>query len=244
MKIYQLFADYLEKSDKARNEAELFRVFMKALRRHGFDLASFDLLTDHKSLRLKRRAGVFGNFPERWMRYYNRYNLHEIDPIISYAEHKMGTFTWKEIPDHFSLSAKQKKFLKATAKAGIHNGRFTPLRGPGNQFAGMAVATSRKGAAPHIGADLLTAYCNQFYIVWRRFHQAAVPHIKQPSLTMKEKEILSLVARGKTDPETSYILGISRHTVNMHLRNIFRKLETNNRVHATSKALLMGIIRM
>lgn len=243
MKSYKPFIDYLERSEKARNEEDLFRIFLETVLQHGFDLVSFSLLTDHKDLQLKAQIGVFNNFPPEWVRYYIRHRLDEIDPIISYAMHKSGTFSWKEVSDSFLLSAKQKKFIKMAASAGIYNGIFTPVRGSNNQIAGMALATSRKTPVPRVSADLITAYCNQFYTAYKRFHQSSSIHIDTVSLTTKEREILTLASRGKTDPEIGEIMNISKHTVNTHLRNIFKKLETNNRVHAVSKALLIGLIR-
>ncbi len=243
MKIYKPFIDYLERSEKARNEEDLFGIFLETALQHGFDLVSFSLLTDHKDLQLKANIGVFNNFPPEWVRYYSRNKLDEIDPIISYAMHKAGTFAWKEVADTFLLSTKQKKFLKMVASAGIYNGIFTPLRGPNNQIAGVALATSRKAPVPRVSEDLITAYCTQLYTAYKRFHQSRSVHIDAIFLTTKEREILTLASRGKTDPEIGEILNISKHTVNTHLRNIFKKLETNNRVHAVSKALLIGLIR-
>jgi DNA-binding CsgD family transcriptional regulator len=243
MQSYKPFIDYLEKSEKARNEEDLFRIFLETVLPYGFDMASFSLLTDHKDLRLPAATGIFTSFPPEWVRYYSRFNLEEIDPLISYAMHRSGTFPWKEVSENFALSAKQKKFMRMTARAGFYNGLFTVMRGPNNQIAGMAIATSRKAPSPSVSTDLITAYCNQFYIAFKRFHHQDSAHINPVLLTAKEREILTLAAGGKTDPEIAGILGISRHTVNTHLRNIFKKLETNNRVHAVSKALLIGLIR-
>ena len=109
----------------------------------------------------------------------------------------------------------------------------------------MALATSRRGAAARVSADLITAYCNQFYTAYKRFHQSSSVHVSAVSLTSKERtrNTHARPRAGKTDPEIGEILTISKHTVNTHLRNIFKKLETNNRVHAVSKALLIGLIR-
>jgi DNA-binding CsgD family transcriptional regulator len=243
MKTYKPFIDYLEKSEKARNEDDLFRILQETALQHGYDLVSFSLLTDHKDLQLSASYGIFNNFPPEWVRYYTRYKLEEIDPIVSYAMHKGGTFAWKEAAESFLLSSKQKKFLKMAANAGIYNGSFTPLRGPNNQIAGISLATSAKTPVPRGSADLIAAYCNHFYTAYKRFHYSDSIHIDTVSLTAKEREILTLAARGKTDPEIGDILNISKHTVNTHLRNIFKKLETNTRVHAVSKALLIGLIR-
>jgi|GEM_PF-670445 len=51
-------------------------------------------------------------------------------------------------------------------------------------------------------------------------------------LTQREKEILSILAMGKTNAEVAQKLFISDHTVKVHVQNIFRKLGVPNRVKA------------
>jgi len=52
------------------------------------------------------------------------------------------------------------------------------------------------------------------------------------SLTGREREVLALLAEGKTDPEIAEGLCISTHTASTHVRNILGKLEVKNRVQA------------
>ena len=51
-------------------------------------------------------------------------------------------------------------------------------------------------------------------------------------LTQREKEILSILAMGKTNAEVARKLFISDHTVKVHVQNIFKKLGVPNRVKA------------
>jgi two-component system, NarL family, response regulator DegU len=52
-------------------------------------------------------------------------------------------------------------------------------------------------------------------------------------LSPRETEVLSLVARGLTNSEIARRLDISKNTVSFHLKNIFCKLDVNNRTEAT-----------
>lgn len=63
-------------------------------------------------------------------------------------------------------------------------------------------------------------------------------------LTKRETEILQGVAKGLTNTELSEIHGISYNTVPVHIRNIYRKLETHNRSEAVYEAVRMGLIDM
>jgi DNA-binding CsgD family transcriptional regulator len=62
------------------------------------------------------------------------------------------------------------------------------------------------------------------------------------ALTTREIEILRCVARGLTDKQIAVYLTISAHTVNAHLRSIYRKLDVNTRtaaIHAAQQASLL-----
>lgn len=62
------------------------------------------------------------------------------------------------------------------------------------------------------------------------------------SLTLREKEVLQLVAQGATNKEIASQLFIAENTVKNHLRNILTKLHLQNRVQAAAYALREGLI--
>ncbi len=64
----------------------------------------------------------------------------------------------------------------------------------------------------------------------------------QYNLTPREREVLSLVAEGKSDREIADDLFLSRRTVSEHVRHILGKLETPTRTAATALALRAGLI--
>lgn len=61
-------------------------------------------------------------------------------------------------------------------------------------------------------------------------------------LSPREREVLRWIARGKTNAEIAIILGISRHTVDTHIRRTFVKLETSDRTSAAIKAIREGLL--
>jgi DNA-binding CsgD family transcriptional regulator len=58
------------------------------------------------------------------------------------------------------------------------------------------------------------------------------------SLTDTERSVAHVVAEGLTNREAAERLFLSPHTVDFHLRSIFRKLGTNSRVHLTRLVIL------
>ncbi|MBT3310309.1 MAG: response regulator transcription factor [Gammaproteobacteria bacterium] len=61
-------------------------------------------------------------------------------------------------------------------------------------------------------------------------------------LTPREQEVLSAIARGYTYKEVAKLYEISASTVPVHIRNIYRKLQVNNRAQAAYEAKQQGFI--
>ena len=67
-----------------------------------------------------------------------------------------------------------------------------------------------------------------------------VTHIEP--LTAREEEVLGFLVKGLIKKEIADELLISQHTVDMHLRSIYRKLEVRSQTEAVSKALRQGLV--
>jgi DNA-binding NarL/FixJ family response regulator len=61
-------------------------------------------------------------------------------------------------------------------------------------------------------------------------------------LTVREVEILRLIAKGLSNNEAAQVLGLSRATVRTHLEHIYQKLEVTNRVEAVTEGIRKGLI--
>ncbi|MDE1956870.1 MAG: helix-turn-helix transcriptional regulator, partial [Betaproteobacteria bacterium] len=60
--------------------------------------------------------------------------------------------------------------------------------------------------------------------------------LARAALTARETEVLSWVAKGKTNRDIGQILGLSPRTVNKHLEHIFTKLGVETRAAAAALA--------
>ena len=69
-------------------------------------------------------------------------------------------------------------------------------------------------------------------------------HAQHPALTTREVEVMKQVAVGRRNKEIAAFLGIGEETVRMHLKNIFVKLDVNDRTAAVNVALRRGIIHI
>ena len=77
--------------------------------------------------------------------------------------------------------------------------------------------------------------------------EAILPRTRRSSeehpfgLTVREVEVLRLIAMGRTDAEAAEDLFISPRTVSQHLRNVYNKLSVSNRAEAAAKAVEHGV---
>ena len=77
----------------------------------------------------------------------------------------------------------------------------------------------------------------------RHFHAApaAQPHAAC-DLSARERDVLGLLAQGVRIADIGIALGISRHTVGDHVKNIYRKLNIGSRAEAALQARDLGLI--
>ncbi len=66
----------------------------------------------------------------------------------------------------------------------------------------------------------------------------SAPHPFSP----RELEVLGLAARGLTNKEIAYRLGLSERTIQFHMNSIFNKTTTNSRTEAVAIAVSRGWI--
>lgn len=62
------------------------------------------------------------------------------------------------------------------------------------------------------------------------------------NLTQREHQILNLVASGLSNQEIANHIFLSRHTVETHIRSVYRKLAVTNRTKAISRAREIGLL--
>jgi DNA-binding NarL/FixJ family response regulator len=89
------------------------------------------------------------------------------------------------------------------------------------------------GGAPlnsHIARMILTTF------------NAVTPATPNIDLTDRERETLGLLVKGLIKKEIADQLGVSYHTVDTHVRNIYGKLQVHNLSGAVAKAMQLGLI--
>jgi DNA-binding NarL/FixJ family response regulator len=66
--------------------------------------------------------------------------------------------------------------------------------------------------------------------------------IGDSNITKREREILTMVAKGLNRGDIASALNLSTNTVATHIKSIYRKLDISSKTEATMKAISMGLI--
>ena len=156
----------------------------------------------------------------------------DAEQASTHFEHALGVLGRLELP----YETAQAKLRAGVAL--VRAGR----REPGIERMTDAYRIARKlGARPFAArvAGELAALGEQ---VERRLGRRAAAQLEGPGLTRRELEIMRLVSTGRTNRDIAGDLFLSPRTVDMHVRNILRKLDARSRAEATRNAGALGLL--
>ena len=106
----------------------------------------------------------------------------------------------------------------------------------------LSIRSVLRGGAP---IDPFIARCVMIEFQQQPASPAVAPMAaasEDDALSPREIDILQQVANGLSHRETAERLHISRHTVEAHIRNIYRKLSVNSRLRAITEARARGLM--
>ncbi|MGQ9525648.1 MAG: response regulator [Armatimonadota bacterium] len=107
-----------------------------------------------------------------------------------------------------------------------------------------AIRLASKGKSlidPGLTARILTKFRKLSSSSGHAHKDPAGAHVR---LTPREREVLSLLAQGKSNKEIARTLGIAEKTVKNHMSNIFEKFQVNDRTQALIYALRHCIVQL
>ncbi|MER9476129.1 LuxR family transcriptional regulator [Mesorhizobium sp. M0520] len=192
---------------------------------------------------IRRDPAVMLNYPDEWQQRYFEMGYDRIDPIVRTSRKRAGAFRWSEVYHDASTTEGERRVFDDAATFGLRSGISVPLHGPDGSFAITSFAQLSDREFENRTITYLQLAALHFHFRITKFDKSC--HIKDvANLTRREKECITWVARGKSSWEIGAILQISVNTVNFHIKNILRKLDTGSRIVAAIKAEKLGIIEL
>nr|WP_289851698.1 LuxR family transcriptional regulator [Sinorhizobium meliloti] len=237
------FDRFLYRSDGIAESKQLFD-FLSAFAVHcGFTWMAYGpLITDRNVLSsIRGDSEEILNYPDEWQERCLEGGYSRIAPIIEVSRMRTGPFRWSEVYSDASTTEYERRIFDEAATFGLRSGITVPLRGPHGSFAIMSFAQHREREFQNRIIAYLHHAALHFHL---KVAMIANSHRleKVPDLSQREKECILWVARGKSSWDIGVIMRISENTVNFHIKNLMRKLDTSSRTVAAMKAISLGII--
>lgn len=241
------FGSEVEAVRQAESFSDAFKAFSQSIQRLGYDCANYVLVTDHPSISLPTQFGFATDYPAEWIDYYMEQNYQDFDPVWRRIRQRSGIFSWDDAELEFLRSVSTtdeakgycRKVMREANEAGLMDGIAMSFFNRFGEIAGIGIARENIHSSPS-DEDIAQIYfiSNILHDKIQGMHAKATEIV----LTRRERDVLSWVAEAKTDDEIATILSVSTSTVRFHLRNIYKKLDVNSRVSATSAALNRRLI--
>ena len=149
-------------------------------------------------------------------------------------------FVWSDVRP----TQGQREVLEEARLSGITSGLSVPVHGAMGEFSLISLASALPGAE---FKKLMAEARHNLHLAAMHYH-ARVAELTAaaagpvPTLTGREREVLTWTATGKTAWEISQILGIAEPTVVFHIENAKKKLGACSRSLAVVKAITLGLI--
>lgn len=223
---------------QAQSRRVLWDVTTAFYRDAGVKMMSYHAVSSDGS----KMAIAAEGYPEEWVKTYTENSYAEIDPILELASKLARPFYWHEIRDLAQLSAENERYLTAMVEAKLSDGLAFYVFGPVLQNAYVELGFGKE----RLNFDPVRVF--EFQCVAQAAHLRfcalcdGLP--SNAILTRREHEILRWVARGKSNSVIADILSLSPHTVDAHIRSIYRKLGVADRTSAAIRGVGNGLLRV
>ena len=187
-------------------------------------------------------------FPAAWCDRYRSHSCRERDPVLRQGLTTSLPITWSELDGHIALTDAERTLMAEAGDHGLRCGMTVPIHGFGGDFAVLTFASDGEGGAFYRCVRELD---HLLHVAALHFHEAvkrilnpagALPNIRR--LTNREIDVLLWINEGKSYWEISGILGISKHTVESHVRSAMRKLDVYTSRHAAAIVAQLPLRRM
>lgn len=184
-------------------------------------------------------------FPEEWEARYAREDYYLDDNIAQTAFLMPGLIHWKDyikIPGlDDERNDKSARIMDEASSMGLEDGWLYSLRGNLSTEAAIISLAGKKFKNKERLQKILEYLAPHLGLAVKRIIQSREAGLPE-KLTLRETEILSWTAAGKTAWEISQILSISQRTVAFHMGNILKKLDAVNACQAVAIGLTSGLI--
>ncbi len=227
--------------DMCENLDQILSVLQEQIRFFGFDTFTYWLRWPTSD---GQEPLFISTYPEQFIERYISKGYQSHDMVGRFSQHSNTPFQWSSIEKRYPITKGQTLIFDDSVAMGMISGGSIPIHGPNQIEATFSVASDLQTKEFD---DIFFKVRHELHIIATYAHERILKlglheSTQDLSLTIRETDVLTWVARGKTYWEIGQILGIKEDTVKKFMQRIFNLLNVSNNTHAVSKAIINGLI--
>ena len=175
--------------------------------------------------------------PEEYVAHYVEEDYVLRDPVVTHLRRTIRPYSWGDVRNSRDLSREEASIMDEAREFDVRDGLIIPIV----TAAGSLAIVSPCGRAPDLSerarsaVSMISIFGQQsLKRAQMRVYLGGRPY--EP-LTVREREVLQLVAFGKNDGEIATVLSVKPTTVTSHVEHAKRKLGASNRSAAVYIAM-------
>ncbi len=188
---------------------------------------------------------ALSTFPESTANHFLENKVYEVSSYLPSIKNKGRPVLWKDTilkKDPGKFHSKYAAFVKNISNNGRNNLLTIPVYGNLNTFGTVILQST----VPDIKTDdhnviLARSMSDDLMHQYTRFSSGEQEDASL-ELSLREKEVLLWVVRGKSNSVIAEIMNLSPHTIDTYIRRCCQKTNTTNRTEAAIRAILSGAI--
>tara|TARA_B100001939_G_scaffold25783_1_gene20914 strand:+ start:1464 stop:2225 length:762 start_codon:yes stop_codon:yes gene_type:complete len=210
----------------SRSQQTVAGLLERSAKTIGFDFFSFFWQSPNSNY---GRPVVLDSYPSGWMSHYQDRQYYRVDPVLRSLPRTNRIRVWSE--EYFGVA---KPLWRDAQDAGLKFGLSQTMW----CRYGVAVLSLARECEGVCAAEQQSVSMTAMWLANRAVQQVEqsdlVTQTRAHKLSQREKEVLRWTADGKNGGEVAKLLGISRRTVEFHVKNAIEKLHASNKAHAVS----------
>ena len=235
-----LFEEFVEQSEAATTDCQLKTRFKRIMANEGFENHIVGGIVGRKFT-----EPDWVEFPKDRFETYIAEEWERVDPILAFTATATRPFCWDDVASRMQFNRDQTAMLDECKRIGVHSIIVAPFPNPNGGCDIVGVSRRHAGQPDRARIAVLQAICVQ---TWCRHADLAGIGVgngyRETNLTNRELEILRWVKDGKSNSETSEIMGLSVKTVEYHVGNVLKKLGAANRTTAVVIAIKLRLVAL
>ncbi|MBB5046873.1 LuxR family quorum sensing-dependent transcriptional regulator [Rhodopseudomonas rhenobacensis] len=204
-----------------------------------------------------------GTHPIAWEHAYRQNDFIRVDPALARARRTNTPFAWHHLDLPRQIGRRrppENRMMDAAKEFGFTDGYVVPFHYRNRLGAIHSSSTVFFWVdSASCFQKLFAEHRHELHLIMIYWIQRAIdvvgrdrrnacaifrpPDVELPlHLTLREREVMSWAARGKTVADTAEILGLSAETVDGFIKQALRKLNASNKTHGVAKGIALGVV--